>query len=136
MRHAAATCWIEHLHPDSGSLRLPVGGAISSRSLAEMKLAMAEVYEVATFYHHFDVVKEATHAAAGDHRARLRFDCLRHRPARRRCCDALPARLGPDVRRFLRAPCVGRCDTAPVAIVGQNPVPHATAGQGFDAGAG
>src|SRR5580700_1052425 len=40
---------------------------------------------------------------------------------------ALPALLGGDVR-VLSAPCVGRCDTAPVAVVGQNPVPHADAG--------
>ena len=39
---------------------------------------------------------------------------------------ALPALLGRDVR-VLHAPCVGRCETAPVAVVGQNPVPHATA---------
>ena len=40
--------------------------------------------------------------------------------------NALPDLLGPDVR-VLHAPCVGRCETAPVAVVGQNPVPHATA---------
>ena len=40
--------------------------------------------------------------------------------------ETLPALLGPDVR-VLHAPCVGRCETAPVAVVGQNPVPHATA---------
>jgi len=39
--------------------------------------------------------------------------------------NTLMTRLGPDVR-VLRAPCVGRCDTAPVAVIGQNPVPHAT----------
>jgi formate dehydrogenase len=91
---------------------------------AEMKLAMAEVYEVATFYHHFDVVKEGETPPP---------------PITVRVCDsiacelagshelvrALPAQLGHGVR-VLHAPCVGRCDTAPVAIVGQNPVPHAT----------
>src|SRR5689334_9635111 len=91
----------------------------------ELKMAMAEVYEVATFYHHFDVVKE------GDPRP----------PAITvRVCDSLscelagsdallktlPALLGADVR-VLHAPCVGRCESAPVAVVGQNPVLHATA---------
>jgi NADH:ubiquinone oxidoreductase subunit F (NADH-binding)/NADH:ubiquinone oxidoreductase subunit E len=91
---------------------------------AELKMAMAEVYEVATFYHHFDVVKngEAEPPAitvrvcdsiacelAGSH------DLLRR----------LPALLGEKVR-VVHAPCVGRCETAPVAVVGQNPVPHAT----------
>src|SRR4029434_1281795 len=88
-----------------------------------MKLAMAEVYEVATFYHHFDVVKNDVGPP----------------PITVRVCDSitcdlagshdllarLPALLGQEVR-VLHAPCVGRCDTAPVAVVGQNPVPHAT----------
>ena len=43
--------------------------------------------------------------------------------------ETLPALLGADVR-VLHAPCVGRCETAPVAVVGQNPVPHATRGEG------
>jgi formate dehydrogenase beta subunit len=91
---------------------------------AEMKLAMTEVYEVATFYHHFDVVKDGESAPP---------------PITVRVCDSiscdiagsrdllakLPAMLGADVR-VLHAPCVGRCETAPVAVVGQNPVPHAT----------
>ncbi len=39
--------------------------------------------------------------------------------------SAAGARSATDVR-VLHAPCVGRCETAPVAVVGQNPVPHAT----------
>ena len=90
----------------------------------EMKLAMTEVYEVATFYHHFDVVKEGETppppltvrvcetlscqmAGADDLRAALERTC------------------GPNVR-VLGAPCVGRCEHAPVAVVGRNPVDHAT----------
>ena len=68
---------IEHLHLIQDRF-----GCLSARHLvalaAEMKLAMAEVYEVATFYHHFDVVKEGDDAAARDHRARLRLDRVRH----------------------------------------------------------
>src|SRR5687767_9388429 len=92
---------------------------------AEMKLSMAEVYEVATFYHHFDVVKEGDTAPPA----------ITVRVCDSIACDlagahdllkALPGLLGQDVR-VLHAPCVGRCETAPVAVVGQNPVPFATA---------
>src|SRR5437899_5892510 len=90
----------------------------------EMKLAMTEVYEVATFYHHFDVVKEGEAAPPA----------LTVRVCETLSCDIagsrgllakLPAILGKDVR-VLHAPCIGRCETAPAAVVGQNPVPHAT----------
>ena len=78
-----------------------------------MKLAQAEVYEVATFYAHFDVVKEGEAPPP---------------PVTVRVCDSLscamagaeqllrelPERLGPDVR-VVRAPCMGACDRAPVA---------------------
>ena len=90
----------------------------------EMKLAMTEVYEVATFYHHFDVVKEGEKAP----------------PALTvRVCDSLSCELSGsnelikglkqslgDRVRVIPAPCVGRCEQAPVAVVGQNPVAQAT----------
>lgn len=90
----------------------------------EMKLAMTEVYEVATFYHHFDVVKEGEKAP----------------PALTvRVCDSLSCELSganaliQDLKkalgggvRVIPAPCVGRCDQAPVAVVGQNPVAQAS----------
>jgi NADH:ubiquinone oxidoreductase subunit F (NADH-binding) len=91
---------------------------------AEMRLAMAEVYEVATFYHHFDVVKEGdTPPPAITVRVCDSIAC--ELAGSRRLLAALPALLGTDVR-VLHAPCVGRCETAPVAVVGQNPVPHAS----------
>jgi len=95
-------------------------------ALAEaMKLAMTEVYEVATFYHHFDVVKEGDAAPAA---------------LTVRVCDSvscslagagdllarLPQLLGDGVR-VQAVPCVGRCETAPVAVVGRNPIGHASA---------
>jgi formate dehydrogenase len=114
---------IEHLHKIQDRF-----GHLSAAHLvalaAEMKMAMAEVYEVATFYHHFDVVKE------GD----TPPPAITVRVCDSIACDlagshdllaTLPALLGPDVR-VLPAPCVGRCETAPVAVVGQNPVPHAS----------
>src|SRR6266446_9184666 len=91
----------------------------------EMKLSMTEVYEVATFYHHFDVIKEGETAPPA----------ITVRVCDSIACDLagshellakLPALLGTGVR-VLPAPCVGRCETAPVVVVGQNPIPNATA---------
>ncbi|WP_273149406.1 NAD(P)H-dependent oxidoreductase subunit E [Methylophaga thiooxydans] len=93
----------------------------------EMKLSRAEVYEVATFYHHFDVIKE---------------DQTPPPPLTVRVCDSMTCEmlgaeelihsleqgLGQDVR-VQRVPCIGRCDKAPVAVVGMNPVEHADAAQ-------
>ncbi len=94
-----------------------------------MRLAMAEVYEVASFYHHFEVLREDEHG-------------LLPQPAALtvRVCDGLPcemggahellarlpALLGREVR-VITAPCVGRCAAAPVVVVHQHPVERATA---------
>jgi formate dehydrogenase len=95
-------------------------------ALAEaMKLSQAEVYEVATFYHHFDVVKEGEKAPA---RVTVRVcETLSCRMAGAEDLLAkLPALVGPDVR-VLRAPCIGRCAEAPAVCVGQNAFGHAKA---------
>lgn len=87
---------------------------------AELRLAQTEVYEVATFYHHFDVVKEGEDAPPA----------LTVRVCDSITCDmkgsgALTAQLkeilGPDVR-VIPAPCVGACDKAPVAVVKQRQI--------------
>jgi len=114
---------IEYLH-----LIQDAHGALSAAHLAalaeEMRLPMAEVYEVATFYAHFDVL------ADGDSQA----------PVTIRVCDSLSCELegaqallgalaeAADARqvRVVRAPCMGRCDTAPVAEVGHYHVDHAS----------
>src|SRR6185503_10627961 len=90
---------------------------------AEMHLAMAEIYEVATFYHHFDVVKDGAAPPAITVRVCDSIAC--EMAGSRELLAGLPATLGRGVR-VLHAPCVGRCETAPVAVVGQNPVPHAS----------
>src|SRR6202142_2785919 len=91
---------------------------------AEMKMALAEVYEVATFYHHFDVIKEGDAVPAA---ITVRVcDSLAREMAG---AGKLPEKLPRIIRRDLHgsaAPCVGRCETAPVAVIGQNPLPHAT----------
>src|SRR5688500_2159690 len=94
---------------------------------AEMKLAMTEVYEVATFYHHFDVVKEGD-AAPPSITVRVCDSIACELAGAHQLIDTLPSLLGPGIR-VLHAPCVGRCETAPVAVVGQNPIPNATAEQ-------
>jgi formate dehydrogenase len=91
---------------------------------AEMKMAMAEVYEVATFYHHFDVVRDGE-AAPPPLTVRVCDSIACELAGSHELLTALPSMLGTHVR-VLHAPCVGRCETAPVAVVGQNPIPHAT----------
>ena len=97
-------------------------------ALAEaMKLSMAEVYEVATFYHHFDVVKEGESAPP---QTTIRVcETLSCRMAGAQdLLDRLPALVGPNVR-VLAAPCIGRCAEAPAVCVGQNAFGHAHAGE-------
>ena len=100
--------------------------AIHLRSLAELlRVGQAEVYEVATFYAHFDVVKE---------------DGPKPPALTIRVCDSLSCEMagaqalkkaledGLDANevRVLRAPCMGRCDTAPVLEIGHAHIDHAT----------
>ena len=95
-------------------------------ALAEaLFIPMAEAYEVATFYHHFDVVREGE---------------VPPPPITVRVCESLSCAmagagqlfhdlegtLGPDVR-VLKAPCMGRCESAPAAKAGFNDIDHATA---------
>ncbi len=115
---------IEHLH-----LIQDKYGHLSARHLhalaEEMRLSQAEVHEVATFYAHFDVIAEGEPAPA---------------PTTIRVCDSLACELAgaqqllqqlkagvdPSKVRVLRAPCMGRCDTAPVLEIGHNHIDHAT----------
>src|SRR6267154_934157 len=90
----------------------------------EMKLSMTEVYEVATFYHHFDVIKEGD-AAPPAITVRVCDSIACEMAGSSELLATLPGILGKDVR-VLHAPCIGRCETAPAAVVGQNPLPHAT----------
>jgi formate dehydrogenase beta subunit len=120
---------IEYLHLVNDRLRcLPTPHLAA---LAEwLKLSQAEVYEVASFYHHFDVVHEdaegrVPQAPALTVRVCDGLPC--EMAGARDLLARLPALLGPAVR-VLAAPCVGRCDSAPVAVVHQRPVPLASAG--------
>lgn len=115
---------VEHLHliqDRFGCLSAPHLVALA----AEMNLAMSEVYEVATFYHHFDVVTDGD-AAPPEITVRVCDSIACELAGSRDLLAALPGLLGSGVR-VLHAPCIGRCETAPAAVVGQNPLPHATA---------
>jgi formate dehydrogenase len=117
---------IEYLHliqDRYGCLGAPHLAALA----AELKMAMTEVYEVATFYHHFDVVKEGG-TPPPPITVRVCDSIACELAGAHHLLDRLPSLLGSHVR-VLHAPCVGRCETAPVAVVGQNPIPHATVEQ-------
>jgi formate dehydrogenase len=103
-------------------------GALADRHLValahELRLTPAEVYEVATFYHHFDIVRAGDPPPA---------------PLTVRVCDSIACELAGSARlleslastlgrslRVIPTPCVGRCDKAPVAVVGRRPVDRAT----------
>jgi formate dehydrogenase beta subunit len=114
---------IEHLHKLQDRF-----GHLSSAHLAalaqEMGMAQTEVYEVASFYHHFDIVREGeAKPAALTVRVCDGLSC--EMAGAQQLLERLPAILGQDVR-VLHAPCIGRCEQAPAAVVGQHPVPHAT----------
>ena len=114
---------IEHLHKIQDSY-----GHLSAAHLAalaeEMRLAQTEVYEVASFYHHFDIVKEGE-AAPPALTVRVCDGLSCEMAGARDLLAQLPARLGNEVR-VIAAPCIGRCEQAPAVVVGQNPVPHAS----------
>jgi len=124
---------IEHLHriqDAEGCLPAPLLAALADG----LGLAQAEVYEVATFYHHFEPVRE------GEARP----------PALTvRVCDSLPCRLnGAEAlltalaqrlgreARVQRVPCIGRCAEAPAAVVGRRPIAPAAPDAVLDAVAG
>ncbi|WP_342078704.1 NAD(P)H-dependent oxidoreductase subunit E [Yoonia sp. SS1-5] len=96
------------------------------RALAEeMRMSQAEVYEVATFYAHFDVVKE-DEAPPPQLTIRVCDSLSCELAGAQQLMSALQDGLDASQVRVLRAPCMGRCDTAPVLELGHNHVDHAT----------
>jgi len=95
------------------------------RALAEeMRLAQAEVFEVASFYAHFDVVKEGE-AAPPALTLRVCDGLSCELAGARELLQSLGATYGGDNVRVLRAPCMGRCDRAPTVELGHNHIDHA-----------
>lgn len=98
----------------------------------EMNISMAEVYEVATFYHHFEVVSSIK---AGDVTVDGVAPALTIRVCDGLSCEIagaqdllkrLPAILGNPNMKVIAAPCIGRCEQAPAVAVHQQPVAYAT----------
>jgi formate dehydrogenase len=114
---------IEHLHRLQDHF-----GHLSARHLAalarEMDLAQTEVFEVASFYHHFDIVKEGgTAPQALTVRVCDGLSC--EMAGAQDLLARLPAILGKEVR-VIAAPCIGRCEQAPAVAVGQHPIAGAS----------
>src|SRR3954451_17380284 len=121
---------IEHLHLIQDKHH-QVSAAHLAALADEMNLSFAEVFETATFYAHFDIVKEGEQDIA---------------PLTIRVCDSLTCAMmgaeelledlqsaaGPGIR-VVRAPCVARWHTAPAAEVGHNFVDHANVTNVLDA---
>jgi formate dehydrogenase len=114
---------IENLHKLNDEYR-----ALHDRHLValakEMNLPMAEVYEVATFYHHFEVVRGNDPVA--DITIRVCDGIACELAGAQNLLAKLPAILGNPNVKVIAAPCVGRCEQAPVAVVHQYPVLFAT----------
>ncbi len=115
---------IEHLHLIQDEYgHLSIG---HMRALAEeMRLSQAEVYEVATFYAHFDVVLEDD-APPPALTIRVCDSLACEMAGAQQLMSQLKKGLDPSEVRVLRAPCMGRCDTAPVLEIGHNHIDNAT----------
>ncbi|MBO6792115.1 MAG: NAD(P)H-dependent oxidoreductase subunit E [Dinoroseobacter sp.] len=96
------------------------------RALAEeMRLSMSEIWEVATFYAHFDPLRE-TDTAPPNLTIRVCDSLSCELAGSEALIQALENGMDPARVRVLRAPCMGRCDTAPVLELGHNHIDHAT----------
>ena len=91
----------------------------------ELKLSMAEVYEVASFYAHFDIVKEdETPPPKLTIRVCDSLSC--ELAGAQKLREELQNGLDPNEVRVLRAPCMGRCDNAPTLEIGHNHIDFAS----------
>jgi formate dehydrogenase beta subunit len=114
---------VEHLHRIQdrfGCIRAAHVVALA----AEMKLAMTEVYEVATFYHHFDVIED-DEPAPPPITVRI-CETLSCAMAGAATLHATVAKSAGANLRVIGAPCIGRCEHAPAAVVGRNTIDRAT----------
>lgn len=117
---------IEHLHKLNDTYR-----GLHQRHLVAlaklMNMAMAEVYEVATFYHHFEVLQDGEQAPQFTVRVCDGLSCDMAGAAT--LLGKLQASLGADQVKVVAAPCMGRCEQAPVAVVHQHEMGHASVDQ-------
>ncbi|MFQ5851814.1 MAG: NAD(P)H-dependent oxidoreductase subunit E [Candidatus Binatia bacterium] len=117
---------IEHLHLIQDRYRC-LSAAHLVALAEEMRLALAEVYEVATFYAHFDIVKEGEVPPANI-TVRVCGGLICEMMGGQKLLADLPKRLGNGVR-VVRAPCMGGCDRAPIAKVEHRYVEQASLGK-------
>ena len=114
---------IEHLHKINDTYR-----GLHERHLVAlaklMNIPMAEVYEVATFYHHFEVIRDGELAPSFTVRVCNGLSCDMAGAAT--LLGKLQASLGTDKVKVVAAPCMGRCEQAPVAVVHQHEMGHAS----------
>jgi formate dehydrogenase len=114
---------IEHLHKINDNFR-----GLHERHLVAlaklMNMSMAEVYEVATFYHHFEIIHDGEEAPAFTLRVCDGLSC--DMAGASTLLGQLKASLGTGNIKVVSAPCVGRCEQAPVAVVHQHEIGHAT----------
>ncbi len=114
---------IEYLHQLNDTFR-----CLHDRHLValakQMRIGMAEVFEVASFYHHFEVLRGDAQPAAITVRVCDGLSC--EMAGAKDLLARLPHILGRDDVRVISAPCIGRCEQAPAAVVDQNPVLFAT----------
>jgi len=114
---------IEHLHKINDNFR-----GLHERHLVAlaklMNMSMAEVYEVATFYHHFEIIRDGEEAPFFTLRVCDGLSC--DMAGASTLLGQLKASLGTGNIKVVSAPCVGRCEQAPVAVVHQHEIGHAT----------
>ena len=114
---------IEHLHKINDNFR-----GLHERHLVAlaklMNMSMAEVYEVATFYHHFEIIHDGEEAPVFTLRVCDGLSC--EMAGALTMLGQLKASLGTSNIKVVSAPCVGRCEQAPVAVVHQHEIGHTT----------
>jgi formate dehydrogenase beta subunit len=114
---------IEYLHLIQDKYRCLAPGHLVALA-HEMRLSLAEIYETATFYAHFDVLNDDD-ATPPDITIRVCDSIACEMAGAEALIDGLAGKLGDNVR-IRRAPCMGGCDCAPVAEIGHNQIPRAT----------
>ena len=114
---------IEHLHKINDTYR-----GLNERHLVAlaklMNISMAEVYEVATFYHHFEIIRDGKQAPKFTVRICNGLSC--DMAGATSLLGKLRASLGTDNIKVVEAPCMGRCEQAPVSVVHQHEIGHAS----------
>ena len=114
---------IEHLHKLNDTHR-----GLHERHLVAlsklMNVSMAEVFEVATFYHHFEIIREGEQAPQFTVRVCDGLSC--HLSGADTLLEKIKESVGVHNVKVVPAPCMGRCEQAPVAVVHQHEIGHAS----------